>query len=184
MQEAGFSTTQVAQRDRTGRRITSVERYMVAIVAAALALAAQLALHWLISPNFYPIFLVAVAFSAWYGGFWPGVLTMVLAILGALLVPGPPARSVDVGEGAELMRLLVYGLSGLVVSWLIASLLVARRRAERAAARTARMQALNLSLAPALPVAEVARVLLRHAIDAMQAGAGALALDETDGGEV
>ena len=68
-----------------------------------------------------------------------------------------------------------------MVSWLLASLLSAQRRAERAAARTARVQALNLSLAPALTPQEVAAIIVRHAVAALHAETGAIALLAHDG---
>ena len=91
--------TQAISRMLGARRISFVERYAVALAAGALALAAQFALRSVISPSFYPIFLVAVAFSAWYGGFWPGVLTMAVTIVGALAITVAPFPSLQVGDG-------------------------------------------------------------------------------------
>jgi PAS domain S-box-containing protein len=65
-------------------------------------------------------------------------------------------------------------VTGLLVSGLIASLLRARRRAERAAARTERLHALNLALAAALSPDEVSAIIIRHAMEALQARAGAI----------
>jgi PAS domain S-box-containing protein len=175
------AATQVISRTPGTRRIGSVERYGVALAAAALALAAQFALRSLVSPSFYPIFLVAVAFSAWYGGFWPGLLTMAGAVVGALAIPVPPGPSLQMGAKPDVIRFSVFVLSGVVVSWLLASLLSARRRAERAAARTARVQALNLSLAPALTPREVAAIIVHHAVAALHAETGAIALLAEDG---
>ncbi len=175
------AATQVISRAPGARRVGFVERYGVALLAAALALAAQFALRSLVSPTFYPIFLVAVAFSAWYGGFWPGLLTMAVTVVGALAIPVTPGPPLDVAGRSDMVRLFVFVFSGVVVSWLLASLLSARRRAERAAARTARVQALNLSLAPALTPREVAAIIVRHAVAAVQAETGAIALLAQDG---
>jgi len=175
------ATPQVISRPPGARRITPFERYGVALSAGALALAAQFALRSVVSPSFYPIYLVAVAFSAWYGGFWPGLVTMVVTILGALAIPVAPFPAVQTGGRPDLIRFSVFVLSGVVVSWLLASLLTARRRAERAAARTARVQALNLSLAPALTPREVAAIIVRHAVAALHAETGAIALLAQDG---
>jgi PAS domain S-box-containing protein len=173
--------TQVISRTAGARRITLVERYGVALAAGALALAAQFALRSVVSPGFYPIFLVAVAFSAWYGGFWPGLLTMTITIVGAVAIPVAPFPSMQLGGHPDVIRFAVFILSGVVVSWLLASLLTAQRRAERAAARTARVQALNLSLAPALTPREVAAIIVRHAVAALHAETGAIALLGEDG---
>jgi PAS domain S-box-containing protein len=151
------------------------------LAAGALAVAAQFALRAVASPSFYSVFLVAVAFSAWYGGFWPGVLAMTVIVLGALAIPVPPFPSLQLGERPDLIRFSLFIVSGVVVSWLLASLLSAQRRAERAAARTARVQALNLSLAPALTPKEVATIIVRHAVAALHAETGAIALLGSDG---
>jgi PAS domain S-box-containing protein len=173
--------TQVISRTPGARRVSFVERYGVALAAGALALAAQFALRSVVSPSFYPIFLVAVAFSAWYGGFWPGLLTMAVTVVGGLAITVAPFPSLQLGGRADLIRFSVFVLSGVVVSWLLASLLSAQRRAERAAARTARVQALNLSLAPALTPKEVAAIIVRHAVAAVHAETGAIALLAHDG---
>jgi PAS domain S-box-containing protein len=175
------AATQGISRTSATRRIGFVERYGVAVAAGVFALAVQFALRAVISPTFYPIFLVAVAFSSWYGGFWPGLLTMAITVLGALAIPVPPFPWQELGAGSDLIRFSVFVVSGIVVSWLLASLLSARRRAERAAARTARVQALNLSLAPALTPKEVAAIIVRHAVAALHAETGAIALLAPDG---
>ncbi|HEY7635449.1 MAG TPA: GAF domain-containing protein, partial [Gemmatimonadales bacterium] len=175
------AATQVLSRTTGARRISLVERYGVALAAGAFALAAQFALRSFISPSFYPIFLVAVAFSAWYGGFWPGLLTLAVTMVGALVIPAAPFSRLQLAQRSNLVLLSVFVLSGVVVSWLLASLLSARRRAERAAARTARVQALNLSLAPALTPREVAAIIVRHAMAALHAETGSIALLASDG---
>jgi PAS domain S-box-containing protein len=166
--------TPLAPRAAGPRRVSEIERYAVAGLAAVLALGLQLLLQPVGAGYFYPVFLAAVAFSAWYGGFGPGFLTAGAAALGALWLALPPP-SLDAPPPRTLSELAMYFASGVVVSWLIAFLLAARRRAERAAARTARVHALNLSLGPALTPPETARVILRHAIDAVQASGGVIA---------
>jgi PAS domain S-box-containing protein len=106
---------------------------------------------------------------------------MAITVLGALAIPVPPFPWQELGAGSDLIRFSVFVVSGIVVSWLLASLLSARRRAERAAARTARVQALNLSLAPALTPKEVAAIIVRHAVAALHAETGAIALLGPDG---
>ncbi|MEP7177227.1 MAG: hypothetical protein ABI860_11825, partial [Gemmatimonadales bacterium] len=62
------------------------------------------------------------------------------------------------------------------MSALIAWLLGARRRAERAAARTAHLHALNAAPAPPLTPDEASAIIIRHAMQALHARAGALAM--------
>jgi PAS domain S-box-containing protein len=168
-----------AQQRRLGLR----QRYAVALLAAAGALGLQLLLQPIRAGYYYPIFLAAVAFAAWYGGFLPGLLTAGVAALGAAWLTLPPPV-LDASPPRTWSELAMYAASGAVVSWLIAFLLAARRRAERAAARTARVHALNLSLGPALTPQETAGVLLRHAMDAVQAGEGSIAVTASGDGRL
>ena len=155
-----------------GRRIGTVERYVVAVTVAVIGVAALVLLHRHIGSSLDALLVLVVAFSAWYGGFGPGVVTLLLLGAGAWLTlrPGSPGTASPV----DALPLLVYGVTGLLVSGLIASLLRARRRAERAAARTERLHALNLALAPALSPDEVSAIIIRHAMEALQARAGAI----------
>ena len=86
-------------------------------------------------------------------------------------------------SGSEWLALLVYGVTGLLVSAVIASLLHARRRAERAAARTERLHALNLALAPALAPEDASEIIIRHAMQALNARSGAIVYGAADGAE-
>ena len=80
------------------------------------------------------------------------------------------------------MELLTgYAISGLLLGILLAVLLVSRRRAERTGLRTAGLHALNASLAPALSPHDVALIVIRHAVQALHARAGAIALSGPDG---
>jgi PAS domain S-box-containing protein len=160
-----------------GRRIGSIERYVVAVVVAVIGMAALVGLHRRIGSSLDALLVLVVAFSAWYGGFGPGVVTLVLLGAGALLLaPSSPG-----GTPPDALALLVYGVTGLLMSGLIASLLTARRRAERAAARTERLHALNLALAPALSPDDVSTIIIRHAMEALQARAGAIVHGVSDG---
>ena len=88
-----------------------------------------------------------------------------------------------VTSGSEWLALLVYAVTGLLVSAVIASLLNARRRAERAAARTERLHALNLALAPALAPEDASEIIIRHAMQALNARSGAIVYGAADGAE-
>jgi two-component system, cell cycle sensor histidine kinase and response regulator CckA len=162
---------------RTGWR----DRYAVAVGLAALATLMHAVLHRPMGPHFDPLFLVVVGLSAWYGGFGSGLATLALAGVGAVLwrlqFSGPEAGL----RQSEVLGASVYAVSGLVMSWIIDRLRTALHRAERAASRTARLHALNLSLAPALGPAEVAAVIIRHAMEALSAVAGAIVLPGPSG---
>ncbi|MEP7177226.1 MAG: hypothetical protein ABI860_11820 [Gemmatimonadales bacterium] len=72
------------------RRAGALERYVVAVLAAAAAVGPHAELHRLFGASIDPIFLVVVALSTGYGGFGAGVVTLVLLGLGALATTGPP----------------------------------------------------------------------------------------------
>jgi PAS domain S-box-containing protein len=149
-----------------GRRLTLLQRCAVAILLAILALATQALLRGRVDAAYYPVYLASVALSAWLGGLWPGLLTAGAVTAGAFiprtaLAPGDWVMSLVTGGG---------------VAWLVAFLLAARRRAERSAARAGRMHALNQALGPGLAPGEVARAVVEHAVDALQAGGGAVVL--------
>jgi two-component system, cell cycle sensor histidine kinase and response regulator CckA len=109
-------------------------RYGVALAAALAGMLVHLLLHRQLGPSFDPLLVVVVGVSAWYGGLGAGFVTLLLVAAGTRGVdavlpataPGPTAARL------ELMWLLVYGVSGLVISALIAWLRAAHRYADAA----------------------------------------------------
>ena len=174
---------QVVQPDPdTGglRRIGTPERYLVATILAAVVVVVHALVHREVGLHFDPVFLVAVGFSAWYGGLGPGLTTLAAAGLGAFLLTSGQAPATHASSVA--FQVGVYGFSGAVLTWLIASVVGHRWRVERGAARTSRLHALNLSLAPALTAIDVAPLILRHAMEALQARAGTIVLNDPASG--
>jgi len=149
-----------------GRRLTLLQRCAIALLLAMLALAAQALLRRYLDGAYYPVYLAAVAVSAWLGGLVPGLLPAAVTTAGAFV----PAAGLAAGDW--VMSLVTGG--GVAV--LVAFLLAARRRAERSAARAGRIHALNQALGPGLSPDEVARAVVEHAVDALQAGGGAVSL--------
>ncbi|HKU63158.1 MAG TPA: ATP-binding protein [Gemmatimonadales bacterium] len=149
-----------------GRRLTLLQRCVVAALLAMLALAAQALLRGHVDSAYYPVYLASVAVSAWLGGLIPGILTAAVVTAGTFL----SARGLAAGDW------LMSVLSGGGVAWLVAFLLAARRRAERSAARAGRMHALNQALGPALAPREVAHAVVGHAVEALQAAGGGVVL--------
>lgn len=108
------------------KRVRSVlQPYGVAAGAAALALI----LTWQITPLReeapYPLFLAAVALSAWYGGLGPALCGTALSALAAAYFVLPPWPSLSINL-AEAIGLGAYVL----VAALISSLHAMRQRAE------------------------------------------------------
>lgn len=122
-----------------GVRLRGLERYAVAVLMAAGAVVLHVALHRRFGSSADPILLIIVVFSTWFGGFGAGVVTLVFLGLGAFATTVRPIGAPMVATGGDALALTVYGVTGLMLSALIASLLGARRRSDRAAARTARL---------------------------------------------
>ena len=99
---------------------SAVLRYAIAVLSIALALAvADLALVYLNDEPFVTLFLCAIMFAAWFGGFGPGLFAAALAVSTfAYLLP--PINSFAV-EIAELPRLILFAITALFVSLLSAS---------------------------------------------------------------
>src|SRR6476661_9646464 len=116
----------------TGMSRRPFRRYAVAVLAAIAVVGVHLVLHRRFGPSFDPLFLVVVGVSAWYGGFGPALVTLVVSGLGALLTTTQPVGSLRITNRADALELMAYGVSGLAISGLIASVLAARRRAEAA----------------------------------------------------
>jgi len=124
--------------------------YAVAILAAVVVVAAHLTLHRHFGSSFDPLFLVVVGVSAWYGGFGPGLVTLVLSGLGALLTTVEPLGSLRIAGRGDAIELMAYGVSGLLLSALIASILAARRRTEVAREQMAFLAEVSEVLASSL----------------------------------
>ena len=102
--------------------------YAIAIVAAATGLALRLALTSVfgaVSPS--ALFVPVVAFSAWYGGFLPGMSTALLLMLAGI-------ASLDSADGAnrrsEEITLAAFALSSIAICMVVRELRAARGKAE------------------------------------------------------
>src|SRR5690242_9313622 len=92
-------------------------RYVVPVVAVVLALILSLALQPLNTPIRFPLFYLAVAFSAWLVGFGPGLLATVLSALGVAYFLLPSAGTLDVGMSG-LIQITLFVLVSTVISFL------------------------------------------------------------------
>lgn len=80
------------------------------------------------------LYYLAVVLCAWYGKFWQGVIATVLSTIIALYLFIPPADSFAVKDLSGWVQLIVYLISGVLISMLAESLHRARSRAEEAEA--------------------------------------------------
>ena len=93
---------------------------------AALALAAGLALSglglaWLVSPflDTYTVLpsVTAVLLASWYGGVWPGLLAMVVSLLGIDLLFVGPALTLGRPTVSDVVRLTFFSLLSIGAAW-------------------------------------------------------------------
>jgi signal transduction histidine kinase/CheY-like chemotaxis protein len=142
------------RRARQSRAAGTISRGYSAAVAVAAVLIATLAtwLLWpVLAPHFSPLFFAAIVIAAWWGGLWPGLLATALSVL---LIEHifTPLIGGDSWHSSGLVRLSMF----LLVALLISSLHDARRRAEAALERRARLAEFGVALGRALTGAETA----------------------------
>src|SRR5712692_8295992 len=106
-------------------------RYGAAVVAVFATALLRMALTPLIGDTAVPFitFFPAVLFSAWYGGFRTGVLSVVLSALAADYYFVSPVRSFLIPAPADQITLLIFVFVGLGIAMLSLS---QRRALERA----------------------------------------------------
>ena len=124
-------------RNNTPRRRSGITRYAVAVLATALALSFRYLMtpEWGVTLPFITLY-PAIAFSAWFGGFGPGILTTGLGALAVAYFW--PAHFGGTSTAGDLLALALFGGVGLFVSSLTRALHQARVRAERDAEELAR----------------------------------------------
>lgn len=119
---------------RTRRETAYYRRYLFAVGAVAAAtLATALLRLWMPeqSPN-YVLFFAAVAVSAGYGGFWPGVASAFLAAFIVDYFYIDPLLSLSIDDHKQSVQLALFQLVGVVISGMSEWLRSAVRRAEGA----------------------------------------------------
>jgi signal transduction histidine kinase len=114
-------------------------RYLVAALAVAVAAVLQRLLWPYIPPSPQLLFYPAILFSAWFGGFGAGALTVLLSSVAILYFFLPPFSALRVDGMDDLVDLVVFGAMGLTVSWLMSRTIELTRRTRQAwlAARAA-----------------------------------------------
>lgn len=104
---------------------SSVIRYGTGALSPLVALLLALLLWPVIKPFAMPLFLTAIVISAWQGGRGPGlVATLVSGLIIDYVFITPQYRLS--GAWDDLGRLVVFGLEGFLLSWLV----VSRKRVE------------------------------------------------------
>ena len=110
--------------------------YLIALLATLTALGLRAALDPWLGPRVpYITLFGATIVAAWFGGFWPGLLAALLGWLGSDWLFIEPRGALGVRSAAQVMEVLAYGLSSLLIAGLGGAMQRARRRAEESEQR-------------------------------------------------
>jgi PAS domain S-box-containing protein len=105
------------ERDEMQRPRSAAQLYGVAVTSVVVATLARLALNPLLGYEVpYLTYFCAVAFTAWWGGYGPGMLAVALGSLSANLTSLPHERG--------LFALKLSDAVGMVLFWLVATIIV------------------------------------------------------------
>jgi PAS domain S-box-containing protein len=115
--------------DRTSSK-DARRRFAVAITAVIVAASLRLVFVALLGQRFlFVTFFMALFVSAWYGGFWPSILSLVLSLLIVYFALPPAERTFDITTQVSASAVL-FTLIGVATAWLGETRLRAFRRAE------------------------------------------------------
>src|SRR3712207_3625664 len=109
-------------------------RYGVAVLAVGLALVLQLLLvPWFgtgLDATPFLLFFAAVIVTAWFGGLGPGLVATALSALTSNYFFLYPENSLEIVSFGQGLRLAVFSIEGVFISWLLGITHSARRQAE------------------------------------------------------
>jgi light-regulated signal transduction histidine kinase (bacteriophytochrome) len=120
-----------------------LQRYAFAIAVSACGFALTLIISRAVQHPIFQIAVVAVVFSAWYGGLWPSLASAALTagLIAVFLLE--PIGSLQVNQWEEILQIGVF----LVVAVVVSALSEARHRAERSLqSRTRQLEEANREL--------------------------------------
>ncbi|HEY1231808.1 MAG TPA: PAS domain S-box protein [Candidatus Binatia bacterium] len=110
---------------------STMARYAFAILVVILAFLLRLALAPVLGEGVpFILFYPTVALAAWFGGFWPGLLSAVLGGFFAWYVLMPPEFSFALSEPTAVGQLAVFFLFSAFICLLAESLHLATRKAQ------------------------------------------------------
>ena len=93
--------------------------YLAAVLATGAVAAFRIALQPFLADSLpFLFFPVAVAVAAWYGGFGPGIAATVLSAAAAVYLFIAPYYTFRAVALPEWIGVLVFGITGLIISWL------------------------------------------------------------------
>jgi signal transduction histidine kinase len=99
-----------------GFRENTLRQYLIAALAAGVALALWgLLTQFVADSHPYTTLFIATAFSVWYAGFWPSLLTASAGWVGARLLFTLPHHSLQIASGEERNSTIAYFLISLAI---------------------------------------------------------------------
>ncbi|TAK06218.1 PAS domain S-box protein [bacterium] len=116
-------------------KMSNVARFAFAVVAVSLATLLRLALAPILGQEVpFIVYYPTVVLCAWFGGWWPGLLSTMLSAAVAWVLFFPHQSSNAASGLTQLVQLTVFLLSGGFISLLAENLHRARNRAEESKA--------------------------------------------------
>ncbi|MEH2342748.1 MULTISPECIES: PAS domain S-box protein [unclassified Nostoc] len=121
--------------------------YGVAIGSAAIALLLSLWLEPFISRTFGAFFYIAIIVSSWYGGFRPGIVTVILSTLAIDYLFILPRYQFLIYQPQELLRLSIFLLVALSINLITSNLQHSRQKIKQLSQKLAQENAEQLRMA-------------------------------------
>ncbi|WP_292762363.1 ATP-binding protein [Nostoc sp. NOS(2021)] len=120
--------------------------YGVAIGSTAIALLLSLWLEPLISRTIGAFFYIAIIVSTWYGGFRPGIVTVVLSTLAIDYLFMLPRYEFWINQPQKLLRLSIFLLVALVINLVTSNLQHSRQKIRQLSQKLAQENAEQLRM--------------------------------------
>ncbi|MHC5776408.1 ATP-binding protein [Nostoc sp.] len=120
--------------------------YGVAIGSTAIALLLSLWLEPLISLTIGAFFYIAIIVSTWYGGFRPGIVTVVLSTLAIDYLFMLPRYEFWINQPQKLLRLSIFLLVALVINLVTSNLQHSRQKIKQLSQKLAQENAEQLRI--------------------------------------
>ncbi|MEH1786488.1 MAG: ATP-binding protein [Nostoc sp.] len=105
--------------------------YGVAIGSTAIAILLSLWLEPLISRTIGAFFYIAIIASTWYGGFQPGIVTVVLSTLAIDYFLIPPQYQLGINQPEDILRLGLFLLVALIINLVTGNLQHSRQKIQQ-----------------------------------------------------
>src|SRR5689334_15031032 len=87
------------------------------VALTAVALLASVLLRPLVEPHYFPLFIIAVLFSAWFYGMRGGVLATILSMAMLLYFFMTPAFSFSIRSLARAVQLVLFAVTAMLTAW-------------------------------------------------------------------